>query len=341
MYRVFFVFICLGFFLGTRSFAFQKSTEDECERGDSQGNVLLEKNRNTVNKLQGFVKTEGTSLWTDGIIPYVIESATVSEEQVQLFMAGMDEWEEKTNIRFCEKTDDDVNYVILRSSAQDSPNAESYGNNADIGMEGGEQFLNILSWGDMDISTERLILHELGHTIGLRHEHQRPDRDEYIYVFLNNVKEGEVDNFDKRLDGFVYPKASYGLLDNETYDFSSVMHYHPQTSCSLDGDGRCEGNVIETKDPNMQRVIGQKFFISRLDALTVDFMYPDSNWVFIDGTFSEFGEGSFLSPYTAFKPINGIEPGSEVFIQPGQYLSKGVYKKKMTLKAPLGHVVLK
>lgn len=34
------------------------------------------------------------------------------------------------------------------------------------------------------------LLHELGHTIGLYHEHMRPDRDEYVEIFTANIIPG-------------------------------------------------------------------------------------------------------------------------------------------------------
>ena len=41
-----------------------------------------------------------------------------------------------------------------------------------------------------------VIQHEMMHAIGFYHEHNRPDRDNYITVVEANVEEGKENNFD-------------------------------------------------------------------------------------------------------------------------------------------------
>jgi hypothetical protein len=59
------------------------------------------------------------------------------------------------------------------------------------------------------------ICHEMGHSFGLEHEHQRPDRDAYIDVLEENIVSGNEHLFEIAAATTVFGP----------YDFESVMHY--------------------------------------------------------------------------------------------------------------------
>ena len=65
-------------------------------------------------------------------------------------------------------------------------------------------------------------LHELGHALGLWHEHSRLDRDNYIEVVYENLRRPE--------DEKHFRKTSVELFKSVPdvgYDLESVMHYSP------------------------------------------------------------------------------------------------------------------
>lgn len=90
-------------------------------------------------------------------------------------------------------------------------------------MVGGAQALYLSHSGDWYCRTLGVILHELGHTIGFWHEHTRPDRDDYVYVNMDNVLPSERDQFRK------YGRSTY-FETGVPYDYQSIMHYPKKVS---------------------------------------------------------------------------------------------------------------
>lgn len=89
----------------------------------------------------------------------------------------------------------------------------------------------------------RGIVHELGHIIGLIHEHQRPDRDKYIRVNEKNIQPGKKKNSGNAslnilnfiffliiyTTGYEHNFATWNNNNSRTfglpYDVNSLMHY--------------------------------------------------------------------------------------------------------------------
>ena len=69
---------------------------------------------------------------------------------------------------------------------------------------------------------EKVILHELGHALGLIHEHQRPDRDGFVNINYSHLRPGGRGNFERFSRSYV----NY----NVAYDYNSIMHYGPRVS---------------------------------------------------------------------------------------------------------------
>ena len=60
-------------------------------------------------------------------------------------------------------------------------------------------------------------MHEFIHAIGFYHEHVRPDRDDYVKIHWENIKNGT--------NNTNFWIAEDSLTFNTTYDGHSVMHY--------------------------------------------------------------------------------------------------------------------
>ena len=61
-------------------------------------------------------------------------------------------------------------------------------------------------------------MHEVGHSLGMWHEHSRPDRDDYVQVMWDNVLEGKEANFLKK-------SWKNTEVHGIGYDLDSIMHY--------------------------------------------------------------------------------------------------------------------
>ena len=95
---------------------------------------------------------------------------------------------------------------------------EGDGCSSAVGRVGGRQVIRLPATSTGTCRTHRIVLHEIGHALGLWHEHTRPDRDTYVKILHKNIQKGQSHNFDaKRLTEINYR--------GEAYDYGSVMHY--------------------------------------------------------------------------------------------------------------------
>ena len=190
--------------------------------------------------LEGLVITGARFRWPNAMVVFTIDDNLPNKQRV---FDAIEHWQENTNVRFREWDGEDSYVRIMPGS----------GCAAHVGMQGGEQFIML---GD-GCSTGNTI-HEIGHCVGLWHEHSREDRDNFVEIVHDNINPQARHNFNQHIsDGD----------DIFEYDYDSIMHY-PANAFAID---RSKPTIISPKP------IGQRDGLSPADIETVNKIYPRHN----------------------------------------------------------------
>lgn len=193
--------------------------------------------------------------WTNGVFPYSFAQGHFSLKEEYMMRRSMTEWERYTCMNFRPANEADKNSVRFQNGV---------GCNSQLGMVGGVQILNLQAPG---CRFKGLYLHEIGHALGLVHEHQLPDRDKYIEILYHNVSPHMRVWFNK------YATSQVNQRD-VPYEYSSVMHYGI-TAFAKDG----ESQTIRAKDREKEKTIGKVYLkeLAYTDVMIVNLIYNCSS----------------------------------------------------------------
>jgi hypothetical protein len=150
-----------------------------------------------------FVSQPPSQLWTNNTVPYVIDPAIPNPTRI---MDAITYYNQNTPLKWQARTNE-ANFVhYMRSTVGDGVCYSS------VGMIGGEQFIHV-----EDTCGEPTMIHEMGHTVGFYHEHERRDRNRHVTVRFENIDKNQFGEFNI---------ASAGQ-DAAAYEYASLMHYAP------------------------------------------------------------------------------------------------------------------
>lgn len=193
---------------------------------------------------RGLARDDAFGRWPDGIVPYLAPTANSPIQQANI-QSAIDHWTERSSITFVERNDANADQYPHYLRFASSNSCASY-----VGMQGGEQSIMV-----SDGCTTGSIIHEIGHALGLFHEHTRSDRDSYVQINWNHIVAGKDINFKLQ---------NTGTSDYGDYDYGSIMHY---------GEYFFSNNTQPTIAVPDGVQIGQRVALSDTDAASVDNMY--------------------------------------------------------------------
>ena len=199
------------------------------------------------------ISDNGDYCWPGGILYYEMPANHPRRDDI---LQAINTLNNETNLTIKPKSANVEDYIFIKSDK---------GCWAGVGKYGGRQELNIGQHCSIGS-----IIHEFIHAAGFMHEQARPDRDQYVQILFDNIKEGKEHNFET-VD--IVTSAS-------SYDFGSIMHYS-ETAFSVKRD--LNNNFLPTIRPKQPLppgvIMGQRDGLSQKDVIGINARYggPDSN----------------------------------------------------------------
>lgn len=231
-----------------------------------EGDILLGKVDSSGHLRQqpsarGLGRNDAFGRWPNGVVPYLAPTRNSAIQQKNIEDA-IAHWMERSTITFVERTDSNKDQYPHYLRFDSSNSCASY-----VGMQGGEQSIMVA-----DACSMGSIVHEIGHALGLFHEHTRPDRDNFAQIDWAQIVPGKEINFDI---------LTAGVQNMSAYDYGSIMHYG-EYFFSATGQ-----RTIIVPDGI---TVGQRDALSTMDASSVDQMYA-TDLALLQPTFDTRSDG--------------------------------------------------
>ena len=187
--------------------------------------------------------------WSNGVVPYEIDSLYSSAEQQQI-NAAINHWNAVTPywLRPRNGETDYVRFARNTSGLCASP----------VGRQGNRQSIFL----DMETAVTAVAcgtgnaIHEIGHSIGLWHEQSRADRDNFVIINFANIQACQSSNFQ------TYVQSGADGQDMFDFDFNSIMLYGSFAFARRD----IAGNLL----PTITRLDGTTFTVNRTGLSPTD-----------------------------------------------------------------------
>lgn len=195
--------------------------------------------------------------WPNGTVPVVLENSVFSGDNYNVIKSALDYFNFNTGIIFKERTGEEDYLVITCIPDDGSGKAGS----AAVGRQrNGSNFLELIN-GKFKMGT---VLHELMHTLGVLHEQAREDRDNFVEIRWNNIKESAKYNF----------QTEGNATARSAYDYCSIMQYSSASGgFAIDPSQPtivCKTNGMITGCP---ACMGNRIALTKMDMDGLDKLY--------------------------------------------------------------------
>lgn len=195
----------------------------------------------------------GVERWPKGILPIAFsnEQGAIAAENIAMFFAACAQWSRRADVRCVRRTTEPA-FITVSKGTRGCWSYVGFRPGARMELSEGSPRRAKNCWN------QGTIMHEIGHALGLRHEHQRPDRDQYITIQWANIPPDWTSQY-------AYRKIQIQHIT--PYDFASIMHYPPM------GAGGRDNFIINRGHEQYRGVVGQRKRISERDGQLIAAVY--------------------------------------------------------------------
>lgn len=203
--------------------------------------------------------------WNDNIIPYKIDPSIKNKPELKNnIKKAIKYWDNHTIITFIELNStnslvypDYVNFQY-KAGVCESPIGQN--------LTGGEQPIRLGT-----LCKYGKILHEIGHTLGLWHEHSRPDWKDFISINFSNIEKNKEFNFNStRCKSSVCESPDPNITP---YDYCSIMHYGPRDFLKSELKNDPLTYTIKPINKVNGCELGQRIAPSQYDLIAINTIY--------------------------------------------------------------------